>query len=422
LYRSIPEVLARLPTWSHYFLTAYPNFESVMGRQADRRRKLYNGRIECTYYQFHGPKPVIDRRPSAGESTAVPAVSDGGAERQASGSPIREGPTYIHAQGPAAFGQLDEKAEHQSELFAARLTKRAKHLRRWPTRRGVSCYRIYERDIPEIPLVVDRYEDHLHITEYERPHDRDPAQHVNWLERMARTAGETLGVGSRNVHLKRRIRQLGSRQHQRVARTDQRIEVSEGGLKFWVNLNDYVDTGLFLDHRVTRQMVRDAAAGATFLNLFAYTGAFTVYAAAGGAARTVSVDLSSSYLDWAADNLRLNGLDGASHERVVGDIGPFLRRHPSEPTYDLVVVDPPTFSNSKRTDEDWNLQRDAVPLLSDLLPLVRPGGVIFFSCNFRRFKFDPSPLDVREVHEISRQTVPEDFRNRRIHRCWRIVR
>jgi 23S rRNA (guanine2445-N2)-methyltransferase / 23S rRNA (guanine2069-N7)-methyltransferase len=365
---------------------------------------LYNGRIECTYFQFHGPKPVVNR-------AADDASSDEAKERP-----------YVHASGSAAFGQLGDKATHQAELFSVRLKKRAKHLRRWPSRRGVTCFRVYERDVPEIPLVVDRYEDYLHITEYERPHDRDPAEHANWLDLMAETAGTALEIPKQNVFLKRRGRQRGKTQHSKVADTGQQIEVHEGGLKFLVNLSDYVDTGLFLDHRITRQMVRDAAQGTTFLNLFAYTGSFSVYAAAGGAKRTVSVDLSKAYLDWAWQNMRLNGFDGNEHKFVTSDVAEFIRRHSAGEMYDLVVFDPPTFSNSKRTEEDWNVQTDAIPLLVDLLPLVRKGGVIYFSSNFRQFKFDPKSIPASEVHEISNQTLPEDFRNRRIHRCWRIVR
>ncbi|MEL6106117.1 MAG: bifunctional 23S rRNA (guanine(2069)-N(7))-methyltransferase RlmK/23S rRNA (guanine(2445)-N(2))-methyltransferase RlmL [Planctomycetota bacterium] len=403
LYRSLPNVLRGLPTWSHYFLTAFPGFESAVGRSADRRRKLYNGRIECTYFQFHGPKRVTDDAPKD-ESTTP----------------------YTHASGDAAFGQLGAKAREQAELFAVRLKKRAKHLRRWPTKRAITCFRLYERDIPEIPLVVDRYEDHLHLSEYERPHDRDPAQHANWLDLMASTAAEALDVSPQHVHFKRRGRQREHSQHEKVDDSGNRIVVNEGGLKFWVNLQDYVDTGLFLDHRVTRSMVRDLAKDKWFLNLFAYTGSFTVYATDGGARKTTSVDLSKTYTSWTKDNLRLNGFlddrrqDG--HQLIAGDVNEFLDSHPAGERYDLVVFDPPTYSRSKKTESDWNVQTDAVPMLQKLLPLVRKGGVIFFSNNFRRFKFDPSELEVSECHEISRQTVPEDFRNRRIHRCWRIVR
>ena len=404
LYGSLPEVFRGLPTWSHYVLTAFPHFERVVGKPANRRRKLYNGRIECTFYQYHGPKPVVEVKSSTDRDETV----------------------YVHADGPAAFGQLDEKAQHQAELFAARLRKRARHLRRWPTRRGITCFRLYERDIPEIPLVVDRYEDHLHITEYDRPHDRDPAQHASWIDLMAQTAAQTLDALPEHVHVKRRDRLKNFTQYDKLNQTGNRIAVNEGGLKFWVNLDDYVDTGLFLDHRTTRSMVRDTANDARFLNLFAYTGSFTAYAIAGGARKTTSVDLSSTYTQWARSNLELNGFldDGrdSDHQLIAMDACRFVDEHPKGEIYDLVVLDPPTYSRSKRTDKDWSIQHDAIALLNKLLPLVRQGGVIFFSSNFRRFKFDSAALNVSQCHEISAQTVPEDFRNRRIHRCWRMVR
>ncbi len=425
LYQSLPDVLRKLPTWSHYVLTAYPGFERVVGRRADRRRKLYNGRIECTYYQFHGPKPVVGEQPAEQAPTTELSAEDYAASDTVTRDNVPSPPTakpYVHAVGAPAFGQLTDKAAEQAELFTSRLKKRAKHLRRWPTRRGITCFRLYERDIPEIPLVVDRYEDYLHITEYERPHDRDPAQHANWLDLMAETAGKALDIPKQNVFLKRRSRQRGKTQHTKISDTQQRIEVQEGGLRFLVNLADYVDTGLFLDHRNTRQMVRDEAPGKTFLNLFGYTGSFTVYAAAGGARKTVTVDLSRAYLEWAADNMRLNGFEGEQHRFVVQDVATFIEEHSPGEMYDLVVYDPPTFSNSKSTEKDWDVQVDAVPLLLDLLPLVRKGGVIYFSNNFRRFKFDPDVIPASEVREISKHTVPEDYRNKRIHRCWRIVK
>lgn len=460
LYQTIPNVLRKLPTWSHYFLTAFPAFEHTMGRQADRRRKLYNGRIECTYFQYHGPKPVIGKGPGQKTQEAEPATGTRSPQPDTNNRPasqttsdtaveqnsgVDEAPTtersshdttselkpddsppaskpYIHAAGDAAFGHLSDKAYVQAELFATRLKKRAKHLRRWPTKRGITCFRLYERDVPEIPLIVDRYEDQLHITEYERPHDRDPAQHANWLDLMVQTAGATLDIPPSHVHFKSRLRQRGKTQYQKVAQTNQRIEVHEGGLKFLVNLQDYVDTGLFLDHRVTRQMVKDIAGGTNFLNLFAYTGSFSVYAAAGGAQQTTTVDLSKSYLDWAWENMRLNGFKGNQHRFVANDVAQFIREQPQVETYDLVVLDPPTFSNSKRTENDWNVQKDAIPLIGELLPLIKRGGVIYFSTNFRRFKFDETALPLTEIREISKQTVPEDYRNRRIHRCWRLVK
>lgn len=317
---------------------------------------------------------------------------------------------------------MTDKIERQSTDFAARLSKWSRHFRKWPTKRGITCYRLYDRDIPDVPLVVDRYDDCLHITEYERNHERTPDQHEQWLDTLSAVAAATLDVPVDKVFFKRRSRQRGKAQHEKVDQSEHRMEVTEGGLKFLVNLRDYVDTGLFLDHRQTRSMVRDQAAGKSFLNLFCYTGAFTVYAAAGGAAKSVSVDLSKNYLDWARRNMLRNGFDGDAHRYIAADARQFVFNHAPGDHYDLVVVDPPTFSNSKRTDQDWNVQADSIDLLEGILKLMPDGGVMYFSNNFRQFKFDRTQIFVSEAHEISNQTVPEDFRNKRIHRCWRIVK
>jgi 23S rRNA G2069 N7-methylase RlmK/C1962 C5-methylase RlmI len=189
-----------------------------------------------------------------------------------------------------------------------------------------------------------------------------------------------------------------------------------------VNLSDYVDTGLFLDHRITRGMVRDAAASKHVLNLFAYTGSFTVYAAAGGAASTTTVDLLPTHLEWAEENLRLNGLLAPHHALVQADSRDYLASLRGRPKFDLAIVDPPTFSNSKRMDDDWDVQQDHAELLAATLEVLRPGGVLFFSTNSRRFKFEESALAGATVREITKHTIPEDFRNKRIHRCWRIVK
>ena len=240
---------------------------------------------------------------------------------------------------------------------------------------------------------------------------------------MARTAAEALDCPRDRVWLKRRERQRGAAQHERVDDRGRRVVVNEGGLRFLVNLTDYIDTGLFLDHRVTRGMVRDAAADKRFLNLFAYTGSFTTYAAAGGAVATTTVDLSPNYLEWAEENLRLNGVAvGEAHRLVRADARDFVESLPEAPLFDLAVVDPPTFSNSKAVDEDWETQRDAVPLLNALAVRIAQGGEVFFSTNYRRFKLDESALIGYSVREISRQTVPEDYRNKRVHRCWRLRR
>lgn len=437
LYRAMPEVLRRLKTWSHYLITARADFEKLVGQKASKRRKLYNGRLECTYYQFHGPRPhkrakrTEEEKDSSLATTALASHSDGTEQRKptsdaqhesAVASPKNENQKRA-TSSPQAFGGLREESTRQAEEFSNRLRNRARHLRRWPTKRGITCFRLYDRDVPDVPLAVDRYEDALVVAEYERPHERTPAEHGDWLDLMLRTLAETLEVPRDRVFLKKRERQQGESQYGRVADERSIHLVNEGGLRFRTNLSDYLDTGLFLDHRQTRLRVRDEAEGKRFLNLFAYTGSFTVYAADGGATQTTTVDLSKNYLDWAEANLKLNDMAaGDKHRMFREDSRDYVNSLPKEPMFDLAVVDPPTFSNSKRTDEDWDVQRDAVPLLNELADRMSVGGVIYFSTNFRRFKFAESALVNLSSREISHQTVPEDFRNQRIHRCWRLVR
>jgi 23S rRNA (guanine2445-N2)-methyltransferase / 23S rRNA (guanine2069-N7)-methyltransferase len=417
LYRSIPHVLLRLKTWSHYVLVARGDFEALIGQTADRRRKLYNGRVACTLYQFRGPAPPRPRTdqelPVAADELPVETTSRStvAAQTDRAAPPRRQ-----------AFGGLRAEAQRQASEFASRLRKRARHLRRWPGRRGINCYRLYERDIPEVPLVVDRYDDALTIAEFERPHDRTVAQHADWLEHMVNTACEALEIPRERAFLKHRARQRGPAQYRRAGHAEVTRVVQEGDLKFLVNLSDYIDTGLFLDHRITRSLVRDAASGCRFLNLFAYTGAFTVYAAAGGATHSTSVDLSANYLRWAQKNLQLNGFDGPQHHFVRRDALEFLDQLAANVAYELVVVDPPTFSNSKGLEHDWDVQRDHGELLNRVISHVIPGGTIFFSTNARRFKLDVERLQGVAIRDITRQTIPEDFRNHRIHRCWRMTR
>jgi 23S rRNA (guanine2445-N2)-methyltransferase / 23S rRNA (guanine2069-N7)-methyltransferase len=460
LYRTFPLVLRGLPTWSFYILSARPDLEALVGQTADRRRKLYNGPLECTYYQFHGPRP-----PRGGGASAPGEVSEdwvesfdssGGTSKAGhpatglSGCRVGDGRGELEqtqdlderdpidprpspeAQGRAtrlqhetvapAFGGLLPESKRQAEEFANRLRNRARHLRRWPIRRGITCYRLYERDVADVPLVVDRYEDALHIAEFARPHDRSPAQHADWLDLMVRTAAEVLEVPRNRVFLKHRDRQRGDDQYQRVADERARFVVQEGGLKFAVNLSDYVDTGLFLDHRLTRQMIREAAGEKRFLNLFAYTGSFSVYAAAGGATSTTTIDHSATYVDWARENLELNGIGGPQHQLLQRDIWEFVDGLSPSDAWDLAVVDPPTFSNRKGTEEPWDVQRDHGVLLKRMAAHIAPGGAVFFSTNFRRFKLDETSLAAFSIRDITRQTIPEDFRNERIHRCWRLVR
>jgi 23S rRNA (guanine2445-N2)-methyltransferase / 23S rRNA (guanine2069-N7)-methyltransferase len=290
---------------------------------------------------------------------------------------------------------------------------------------------VYERDAPDVPLIIDVYHDRAHVFEYEREHSRSIAQQAEWFDACQAVIGRVLGMPAKHVVMKRRHRQREGQQHTKYDSSGEAFLVEEAGLKFWVNLRDYTDTGLFLDHRLTRGMVRAEAKGKRFLNLFAYTGSFTVYAAAGGAASTTTVDLSNTYLDWAQANLEANGLwDARRHRLIRSDIREFLVEHPPAPrdgrgAYDLAVVDPPTFSNSKSTETDWDVQVDHVPLLTRTAGLMSPGGVIYFSNNFRRFKLDEPALTEAVpglvIREITHRTIPPEYRNQKIHRCWRLV-
>ncbi len=314
--------------------------------------------------------------------------------------------------------------EQQAEAFANRLTRMNKHWARWARRQGITCFRLYDRDVPEVPLAIDWYEGWLHVAEYDRPHDRTELEHGRWLEYMVDAAAEVLGVARSQISLKRRLRQRGLSQYDRQADAGQVLHVSEGGHAFEVNLFDYLDTGLFLDHRITRGMVQKESKGKRVLNLFAYTGAFSVYAAGGGAASTTTVDLSNTYLDWGRTNMSLNGFEQPWQQFIRDDALSFLNYLPNRhwPPFDLAIVDPPTFSNSKRFADVWDVQRDHVQLLNGLIPFMSEGGKIFFSTNFRRFKLQAELLQGVTIREISRQTVPPDFRNRRIHRCWTMIK
>jgi len=310
--------------------------------------------------------------------------------------------------------------------FRRRLAKRFKHLGRWARRQGIEAFRVYDRDIPEIPLVIDWYAGWLHAAEYDRPHERTDIEHEVWLDRMIEAAAAELGVPPERTFLKVRRRQRDGGQYEKVDGRRAVVDVREGGLTFEVNLSDYLDTGLFLDHRTTRAMVRDEAAGRRMLNLFGYTGSFSVYAAAGGAAATTTVDLSNTYLEWTRTNLARNGFRDAGRHRTVRDEARGFLHHRAlrgEPPFDLVVADPPTFSRSARSETPWDVQRDHAELLELVAGNLAPGGVVYFSTNFRRFRLDEDRIGpLFAVREITSRTIPEDFRNERVHRAWRLVK
>ncbi len=442
LYRNMPLVLRGLPTWSVHILTARLDLERLVGQEATRRRKLFNSQIECTYFMFWGPRPPRDLdepRRREGDETLdgepstqpLPEAVDG-VEGEQPGLPAVDAPADGAAIPAAAdftrpaFGGLRARDEKELADFRACLEKNVRHLRKYPSR-GITNYRIYERDQVDVPLIIDVYEGRVHAAEYEREHSRSVAQQADWYDSVRSIISEVVGVDPSMVFIKEKHRQRGMTQHEKVDASGQTFVVKEDGLSFLVNLSDYIDTGLFLDHRLTRAMVRDQAAGKRFLNLFCYTGSFTVYAAAGrtgnGAISTTSVDLSNTYLDWAERNLRINKLWTPDHQFYRNDVLDFLRTHPQGEHYDLVVLDPPTFSNSKSTEEDWEVAVGHREVLALLRPLLSPRAVVYFSTNYRRFKLDEEALASLGYSwlEISHRTVPPEYRNRRIHRCWRLI-
>ncbi len=306
-------------------------------------------------------------------------------------------------------------------MLANRLRKRQRHLRKWAKRQNVTCYRLYERDIPEFPLIVDWYAGEVVVWLYARKRDETPAEEDAFRDEALAEIAAGLDLEPAQIFVKERARQRGNWQYGRFQQSAQIRTVSEQGLRFEVNLSDYLDTGLFLDHRLTRDMVRQRARGQRVLNLFAYTGSFTCYALDGGAAAITTVDLSNTYTEWTARNMALNGFaPGPQHHLIQADCLQYLedaaRRRER---YDLIVCDPPTFSNSKRMAQgSFDINRDHVWLIDACARLLASDGELFFSTNSRRFKLDEAGLPGLTAQDITSQTIPEDFRNQRIHQCW----
>lgn len=313
-------------------------------------------------------------------------------------------------------------------MLANRLANRFRHFAKWARRQGITCFRLYEKDIPDYPIVVDWYDGDVIAWFMPRTKDDTLDREVAYRRHAEAEILAGLEIPRERLYVKLRARQRddeGNRdQYERFDTRGVVKVVEEFGLKFEVNLSDYLDTGLFLDHRFTRRMVRDRSAGKRVLNLFAYTGAFTVHARAGGARQTTTVDLSKTYLAWAERNLGLNGFRLSPDHRVVhGDCLAYLESGPErDEAYDIVVCDPPTFSNSKRMRADsFAIDRDWPRLLVWLERFLAPGGQIFFSTNSRRLRWDPVVVPARLYsREITQQTVPEDFRNEKIHQAWLI--
>lgn len=305
--------------------------------------------------------------------------------------------------------------------FANRLGKNAKHYLKWARRHDIEAWRLYDRDIPQFPFAIDVYGGQIHLQEYDTGWLMQPEEYETWLSEVLEAVAFITGFAPADIHLKRRERQKGTQQYEKTGKAGADFIVHEHGRRFWVNLEKYLDTGLFLDHRNTRQRVGEMAAGKRFLNLFAYTGSFSVYAATGGAAASETVDLSNTYLDWARRNFELNGIDEARHQIVRADVFQYLQAaaQAGKP-FDLIVMDPPSFSNSKKMLDILDIQRDHQKLIDGAMALLASDGLLFFSNNLRSFALDEAVAQKYAVKEISKQSVPEDFRNKKIHQCWEI--
>jgi 23S rRNA (guanine2445-N2)-methyltransferase / 23S rRNA (guanine2069-N7)-methyltransferase len=312
-------------------------------------------------------------------------------------------------------------------MLANRLKKRQKHLRKWATRNDITCYRLYERDIPEYPCIVDWYDGEAVVWLYERTRDETAVQQAQFRTHTLAEIQDGLDLQPEQIFVKERAIQSGlDTQYEKQGRNQHIRIIQEHTLNFEVNLSDYLDTGLFLDHRPTRQMVRERAQGKRFLNLFAYTASFTVYAIAGGASHTTTVDLSQTYCQWAERNLNHNNFrTGKQHQILAEDCLQYLvdaaQRHEK---FDIIVCDPPTFSNSKKMQQaSFSIDRDQSDLLLACGKLLAPNGELFFSNNSRSFKLNEAPLrSTFTIQDITAQTIPEDFRNGRIHHCWLLTK
>jgi 23S rRNA (cytosine1962-C5)-methyltransferase len=306
--------------------------------------------------------------------------------------------------------------------FQNRLEKMYRHLSKQARRQGVTCYRIYDHDLPEAPFMIEIYEDRLYVSEYKRRHHLSDEEHEQWLEECLAIMAGVTGIDQQNIYVKMRQRKEGrGGQYQKVAEDKNEFVVQEAGLKFLVNLSDYLDTGLFLDHRVTRQMVREQCKGKRVLNLFCYTGSFSVYAMAGEAAEVISVDLSKTYLTWTERNKMLNFPTYKTHEIAHADVLQYLKGLSPE-RFDLIVMDPPTFSNSKRMKEILDIQRDHVVLINQCMKALTRGGLLYFSTNYTKFQLRAGQLHATQIKDITKATTPFDFAGKLKRQCFLITK
>ena len=307
--------------------------------------------------------------------------------------------------------------EQKLNKFTKLLKKKHSDLRKWAQQNGISSYRVYNKDIGDLPFTIDIYGKYLHLVEYEQRGVASLSAEDSQI--LADAAGKSLYFPEDRIFLKSRKKLNDREQYTKYSAENVTDEIEEFGLTFKVNLSDYIDTGLFLDHRDTRALVRSNSAGKKVLNLFSYTGSFSVYAAAGGAASTTTVDLSSVYIKWAKENMKLNHFNSPNHEFFSIDVFKFLKEAVDQKKkWDLIILDPPTFSNSRKMDKNLDIQKDQVDLINQCLSVLTKNGTIIFSNNYQDFKLAPAVRERGFVNNVTDETMPEDFKGSRIHRCW----
>ena len=417
LYQNLGERLRQsCLNWEAAVFTGAPDLGKRMGIRSHKQYSFWNGALPCKLLlikvlpdQFvTGERRTPEQRQIERET---PVETEVEVERKfnKNGNPIKPTPVVVEQPRLSEGGQM----------FANRLQKNLKLMGKWVRREGIDCYRVYDADMPEYSMAIDLYHDWVHVQEYAAPKSIDPEKASARLFDALAAIPQALNIDKSRVVIKRRERQSGTRQYERQSAQGQFLEVKEGGVKLLVNLTDYLDTGLFLDHRPMRMRIQREAAGKRFLNLFAYTATASVHAAKGGARSTTSVDLSRTYLDWARRNLSLNGFSDKNRLEQ-SDVTVWLQACREE--YDLIFIDPPTFSNSKRMEGVFDVQRDQVELIDLAMARLAPGGVLYFSNNFRKFVLDENLGQRYAVEEITAQTIDQDFaRNSKIHRAWKIT-
>lgn len=311
--------------------------------------------------------------------------------------------------------------EDKSSPLKNRIRKNYRHVRKWAKKTATNCFRIYDREIRDYPLAIDFYDGRFCVQYFSRSRQiEEPPQEL--IEEATRALCSLFGASTESIYWRTRAKQKETRQYEKLGESSDFFTVLEYGVKFKVNLVDYLDTGLFLDHRETRQVVASYSAGKRVLNLFAYTCSFSIHAAAAGSSFTKSVDMSNTYTAWGRDNFALNSLSSKENVVIRADCLKFLDEEFRLGTkYDIIIIDPPTISRSKKMDQLFDIQVDYIPLLSKALKLLSEGGIIFFSTNSRKFSLDPSQFQSCSLEEITNKTLPIDFHDPKIHRCWKIT-